>query len=288
MTAPPLWQTATFAICAGLVVALELLMVPSLALQLALLAPLVAILGLPHGGLDLPIAEALWPLRGLSGRLKFFLVYSGLVLAVIAFWLWVPGVALAAFLAYSVLHFSGDWSNEEAPLRWTGGIATIGAPALFHTREVEALFAYLAPAQAAALCVDVAAFAGGLALGAFILLILLRRQARNRAALEQAIIWSAGFLLPPLLFFVVYFCGLHSIRHLDAAIKHIPHARRALLVAATLSALTTLAAAVFMSMRGMTVLETGVPAQMQAIFIGLSALTVPHMLLAERFQHRRS
>ena len=51
---------------------------PDLATQLLLLAPLVAILGLPHGALDLPMAEMLWPLDGWRGKLTFVTLYLGL------------------------------------------------------------------------------------------------------------------------------------------------------------------------------------------------------------------
>ena len=56
------WQTALFALAAMGVMAVQALFDPSLQAQVLMLAPLVAILGLPHGALDLPIAEALWPL----------------------------------------------------------------------------------------------------------------------------------------------------------------------------------------------------------------------------------
>ena len=286
MTAPPLWQTVAFAVCASLAIILEVAVDPGLALQLGLLAPLVAVLGLPHGGLDLPIAEVLWPLRGWRGKLRFFAIYLGLVAGVIAVWAVLPGIALAGFLAYSALHFSGDWARAATPLRWTGGVATIGAPALLHTTEVSALFAHLAPTPAAGLSATIAAVAGGLALGVLMAILILKPRARGQAAVEQIILWITAFVLPPLLFFVVYFCSLHSLRHFDAAIRSVPSAGRALVMASGLSGLVTVAALIFVLAMDAVELSAGPQSPLQAIFIGLAALTVPHMLLVERFNHQ--
>ena len=169
-------------------------------------------------------------------------------------------------------------------MRWTGGLATIGAPALMHHADVTTLFEYLAPAHAAALAADGSAVAGCAALLVFIALTICRPAARKRAALEQAILWGAAFLLPPLVFFAVYFCGLHSVRHFDATIRCVPRAAQALATAVVLAAATTLTAAfIFMTRSGGGLsFEDGT---MQVVFIGLAALTVPHMLLVERF-HR--
>ena len=286
MTAAPVWQTVLFGLCAGVAVLFQAIMQPGIAAQLLLLAPLVAILGLPHGALDLPMAGVLWPLDGWRGKLRFVVIYLGLVAGVVGLWILAPGAALIAFLAYSALHFSDDWSRAAPPLRWTGGIATIGAPALMHHAEVTTLFGYLAPDHAAAIAADATAVAGALALLVFIATVLFRPAARHRAALEQGILWGIAALLPPLVYFAVYFCGLHSIRHFDATLRSVPHARRALITAAMLSVATILTAAmVFSGRNGAAVTPEG--GGMQVIFIGLAALTVPHMLLVERFHRHR-
>lgn len=283
MTAAPLWQTLVFGCCGGVAVAVHLSAQPGLLSQLVLLAPLVAILGLPHGALDLPIAEALWPLHGWRGKLRFVTLYLGLAAGVIMVWIWLPGIALAAFLAYSVLHFSDDWSKAAAPLRWTGGVATIGAPAALHPEEVVTLFAYLAPPGAAVFSATAAAMAGALGLSVFVVTCIFRPQARGTAAIEQALLWGTAALLPPLLFFTIYFCCLHSLRHFSATIRSIPRAGRALAISALLSGVVVLAAGSFLQIvanEGPDALARGLA---QTIFIGLAALTVPHMILVDRF-----
>jgi Brp/Blh family beta-carotene 15,15'-monooxygenase len=286
MTRAPVWQTAIFGFCDVVAVLVQVSLQPGIATQVLLLAPLVAVVGLPHGALDLPMAEMLWPLRGWRGKLRFMALYLVLVACVVGLWIVAPGAALIAFLAYSALHFSDDWSHAAFPLRWTGGVATIGAPALLHHAEVTTLFAYLAPVEAATIAADGAAIAGGLASAGLIATVILRRLWRERAVLEQAILWALAALLPPLVYFAVYFCGLHSIRHFDATLRSVPRARRALVTAALLSGTVTLAGAAVLYARsgGALTLEEG---GMQVIFIGLAALTVPHMLLVERFNWSR-
>ena len=163
------WQTFLFALAGFGIVVLHAVMQPALPAQVLILAPLVAVLGLPHGALDLPIAEALWPLTGWRRKLLFIALYLGLAGSVIALWLLLPGAALAIFLLYSALHFSGDWMRASPLLRWSGGAATIGAPALLHHGEVEAIFAVLAPQDAASVIADAAALVGALALAGGVL-----------------------------------------------------------------------------------------------------------------------
>jgi hypothetical protein len=74
--------------------------------QLWFMVPLVALLGLPHGCLDLAIAQRLRPLPDIRSILTFVLVYLALASVVLGIWWLAPGIALALFLGYSALHFS--------------------------------------------------------------------------------------------------------------------------------------------------------------------------------------
>lgn len=277
------WQTVLFAVAGLGMAVLYVTIRPDMTWQVLMLAPLVAVLGLPHGALDMPIADALWPLTGWRRKLLFTATYLGLSGAVIAVWMLAPGAALAIFLVYSALHFSGDWARAGSALRWSGGCATIGAPALLHHAEVAALFAVLAPQEAAAVVADAAALIGLLAFAGFVLSSLLAPSEGRTAASEQAILWVTAAALPPLMYFVVYFCALHSVRHFTATMRVIPDGRRAMAVAVALSVAVTLVA--------LLVLQFGAPVQaadttgqiIRIVFIGLAALTVPHMILIDRF-----
>jgi Brp/Blh family beta-carotene 15,15'-monooxygenase len=285
VTYPQIWQTWFFAFSVLVAVLMTFLMQPTLNTQLLLLVPTIAILGLPHGALDLPIAQALWPLHGWRGNMRFGLLYVGLTALVIGFWILLPGPALFAFLIYSAFHFSGDWDDATPLLRWTGGVATIGAPGLFWQAEVSDLFVLLAPAPAADLAAMALAYAGGTALACYIAILVSQPASRTRAAVEQAIIWFAAACLAPLVYFILYFCALHSLRHLTDALQSVENTRKALRAATVLSAVVVVVAALI----GFAVLQTAETfileqSIMQVVFIGLAGLTVPHMLLIDRFQ----
>ena len=152
------------------------------------------------------------------------------------------------------------------------------------TPTVEAIFAVLAQ-RGAALAADAATLAGGVGLAVLAVSLLTSQRARGPAVLEQAVLWATATVLPPLMYFAVYFCALHSIRHFTATIACRPErARRGLGVAVVLSVIVTLTGlvATLLGLAG-TLAET-TEQGIRVIFIGLAALTVPHMILVDRFR----
>lgn len=265
-------------------VAVQAGLAPNLWTQLMILAPTVALLGLPHGALDLPMAETIWPLRGARDRAVFFASYLALACVIGVLWWITPAVALTAFLAYSTWHFSGDWLDDGRLWSVAGGMSAVGAPAVFHMAEVAEIFAVLGPVSSAGGIAQGTALAGGVGAGfaAFALIAQPRRSARA-PLVELGAIWMGAALLLPLLYFVVYFCLLHSLRHLTGTLAVLPDRKTALRGAAAIMVVSLCGAAL-----GFVVLTGRAPGDvtgpiLQVVFIGLAALTVPHMLLVERF-----
>lgn len=261
---------------------------PAPAWQLALLTPLVAVLGIPHGALDHRLAAAFWPLDRPRAHLAFLAVYTALAAAVLGLWMLVPGAALALFLIYSGLHFADDWRGDLGPAaRTLAGLSVVAGPAVRHEAEVAAIFAHLAPMPAAG------QVAGALSLAGWVLLPLLAAVAvragwwRPRLALELATIALAGLVLSPLVYFVLYFCGVHSPRHFltaSGALGLRPGA--ALAAALPITALTLCGA----GLGALALLASGLSAQtvtLKAVFVGLAALTVPHMVIVDGMLHGR-
>ncbi len=286
MTLPAAWQTMFFISVSTGMSLIWVLYRPGMEAQALLLAPMVVVLGLPHGALDMSIAQRLWPLDTMRRTALFIGLYVGIAAAVGGIWLVLPSVALAAFLIYSAWHFSDDWADAPVMFRITGGIGAVTAPALFHQAEVATLFAYLAPASASRILAAGAWGLGLATLAVFVAVLLTQSARRGRSALEQAAIWALAAILPPLLYFVCYFCLLHSIRHFDTAMGKVGDRRRAIKTAIALSVLTLLGAA------GLTYVlvgaeQTGTSLIVKPVFIGLAALTVPHMLLIDRMREQR-
>ncbi len=280
------WPRAAFPLAALATSAITVAATPSLATQLALLVPLVAVLGVPHGALDIRMASRLWPLERTRARLAFGLGYLAVAAAVLGLWLLVPGVALVAFLLYSAAHFAGDWRGE-LPLvaRLAAGAAVVALPAWRFEGEVAGLFAGLGPAavaEAAAALLHVTAPWAAAVAGAGAI-----AQRRGGAGLELTALVALAIAAPPLIYFVVYFCGLHSPRHFVDTLAQLGLGRRHGVAAALPLTAATLAGA---GIAAALLLQRGVSAEavaLETVFIGLAALAVPHMLLVERFWTRR-
>ena len=281
------WQTWLFAAIAMFAIAMTKIFQPDLILQLVVLVPAVALLGLPHGALDLSIAQKLWPLIGWKGKVHFSLAYVSITILIIAFWMILPAPALFIFLIYSSYHFSSDWDDAGWFLQYIGGVTSIGAPALFWRDDVATIFAYLAPVSAANLAALSLSIAGAIGMLLFLVHLVLRPKIGIQAIIEQIIIWIAAACLSPLVYFVIYFCGLHSVRHFTDTLDGLGHRGHALRIAGLLSLVTILVgyiSFVFLQRFSTSLIEQSI---VQIVFIGVAALTVPHMLLVDRFQKQK-
>jgi Brp/Blh family beta-carotene 15,15'-monooxygenase len=250
-----------------------------------LLGAAVALVGLPHGGLDAWLAQRSGLARGPRGLALFHLLYLLVAGAVALLWLWQPAQTLAGFLLISAWHFAGDWPALPAPLRALAGIAVLGLPAWQWTEPVARIFGVLAGSGGLQLAHTLAALGPLFVLLLGLALWRLRRQ--PMAALELGVLTALAMFAPPLLFFAVYFCTLHSPRQLRLSLANVAPARRRRLLAlaaayAALAALMVLAAGFFAAGSADAgaqawLLQLDADQGLRLVFIGLDALTVPHM-----------
>jgi Brp/Blh family beta-carotene 15,15'-monooxygenase len=258
---------------------------PPLIWQIIALGPLVALLGLPHGALDHRVASALWPLITRRDHAVFIAGYIGLALAVVVLWIIAPGIALGAFLIYSALHFSDDWRADvglwqSLPL----GISVIALPALVFQSDVAVLFGFLIAEPTATLFAALLHKMAIAAIIASVLCLVVNLRAAPWVAVEYALLVATALLTPPLIYFVIYFCLLHSPRHflLTAGLlgltplQGLRAAWPILMATLAITALGAIVLAVFT--------PAFEPATVQIVFIGLAAVTVPHMLLTAVFR----
>ncbi len=268
---------------------------PPLALQLTILALAVVIFGLPHGALDLALVQGAsrgsW--TALLGAAILYLIASGLVVMV---WITAPVAALLGFLTIAVIHFGlGDTEDLHGPQRAMeivarGGFAGI-APLVFHPQTTRDLFALLVgPAATTRLDAALAVMttpATWLWIACLIIALAWRTIQRApgwiSAVLELLLTTAIFAVFHPLAAFLLYFCFIHSVRHIaDLGAARFPdsaaRARRWLL----LESLPFTAATVALGMVAWFVFAGSVTfdeAMMRMVFWGLSALTVPHMIL---------
>ena len=248
----------------------------------------VVIIGLPHGAFDGAIAADL----GYTGRplflMRFILLYVLITLSVVILWLVFPIISLILFLLISAIHFGlGDSHAERGWFRWVqiaahGGIVVFGI-SQFHKSDVDIIFVYLIGNDSSPVWVAIDIFSVTL-LAAFAIYAW-------QAVLDPR--WRYGFLelnflllvfvsLPPIIGFAVYFCCLHSLRHLyflwhsmQKAINHSGFYFQAITYTIISWVLGGIA---FWWCTDQMSSET---ALFRVVFIGLAALTVPHMLLVD-------
>jgi len=238
----------------------------------------VMLLGLPHGGLDPALARQCLQLRGPGPWAGFGVAYLGVAaLVAMAWWQW-PQPALAAFLAYSAWHFGSDTGARLGAAGALGhGIWVVFLPLALQPDATGHILALLAGSPPGML---LAAAGPACALAALMLLVGLWRNPAASAAdwRDPLLLLAAAWLLSPLAYFVAYFCFLHSPRHLVETSRRLGlgswAARLRALAPATIASWALAAAALPWLASGS--LQQGL---LQAVFIGLAALTVPHMLL---------
>ena len=240
---------------------------------------LIALFGLPHGALDPVVAHRHGLITNIASGIRFTLAYLLLAAAVVAVWIRFPLFALGAFLLISAVHFGRDWQRKTGFGGLGYGAAILGLPGLAHPVEVTRIFSLLlfdaAPAAALSLLQG---------LGILGLLLLCLDYGRlNRVLLaELLLLAAAAALLPPLWYFVLYFCALHSPRHLRDEFRRLSGQQR--FYAGLTMLVTTLAALLIAAASGVHLqpFYESVNVMLYPLgFIGLAALTVPHMCLLE-------
>jgi len=250
--------------------------------ELVVAAAMISLLGMPHGALDVVFARKHFGVADFKGWALFSLLYIGLAAAVVGLWFLAPTFFLCAFLVFSALHFGGDPAAGASTLtRILYGGAVIVLPALWHGPELQRLLGLVAGPASAALVAPVLSQMAAIWLAATALACVLLARTSRLAGLELAALAALAVTTPPLIAFTVYFCAMHSPRHILRTIASLPgvEVRNALALALwpTLAVLAALAVIGLLS--GDRSMEAWV---MQLVFVGLAALTLPHMVLLER------
>ncbi|RUO42041.1 hypothetical protein CWE22_07820 [Pseudidiomarina aestuarii] len=246
---------------------------------IALVAAVIA--GLPHGAFDIFIARrhGLWQTpKQLGWWVSQYLAVGGLT---IALWWLSPVVGLALFLLVSALHFGRDYFPRNA-LQATGtGTIILGLPMLFHPQDVEWVFQQLFLTEAGAN--GLVLLLSGLALlGLFQRLYSVGRNLRaNMKWIAWLLIFSSGaFIFHPLIYFALFFAFSHSPTHLRNQWRRLEaeHRKYAIWVLLGLTVAPVVAAILI----GTQLTFDWSQSALALVFIGLAALTMPHMILLER------
>lgn len=244
----------------------------------------VLLIGVPHGGLDGAVARRVgWP-PGLISWLAFHLAYVALAIVVVVLWSWFPLHSLSAFLIISALHFGAsditDTGFQWLPLLAHGGFVSIAIPSL-QAAAVEPVFAILVGESNASIIMSGITYLlipWILSVTGYVVYAFFNIQYR-KSLLSLMVLIGLASVLPPLISFAFYFCLWHSRGHLLRLWRSLDESDRSrnLREAATYTvAAWASLAVVFYLLR-----DTAETSLVQSTFIGLAALTLPHMLLVD-------
>lgn len=239
-------------------------------LQTLLIVPLL-LGGLIHGAVDLVRLSRLRFISLIPAAGIYFFVACLSLLCFVSY----PFIGLATILVISAAHFG--FSDTEQPPGWRRGVdiiargaVVITIPTWLHPQDVGLVFVAIAGDDASGL-VGIISQMGPLAVSVAALAMLVAVTSNQAKSIEWGVLILLFVLAPPILAFAVYFAFLHSARHLEKSRLMVSSVRdgRVYVVAASLGG------ALFCIMAGDALSIEGA----SALFPGLFALTIPHILL---------
>jgi beta-carotene 15,15'-dioxygenase len=249
--------------------------------ELWLIAVLIVLLGVPHGALDTLFARREYGVRTPLAWAGFIGAYLALAGAIVWLWTVAPTVFLIGFLAISLAHFSGDPApGTKLISRIVYGGAPLVLPTLRYANEVQHLFGLLVGPAPAALIVPWLAVVAVPWFGALTACVALEARSGEGTSFEIGAVGVLFMLVPPLIAFTLFFCGMHGARHILRTVTFSAVSDRRFLARAVL--LPVLATIMLGAAVWLTVAETSVEGKLlRLLFVGLASLTVPHMVLVE-------
>jgi Brp/Blh family beta-carotene 15,15'-monooxygenase len=235
----------------------------------------IVLLGVPHGSLDVLFALRAYQLNSLMAWVVFLTAYLLVAMGIIVLWMLLPVWFFIGFLIFSALHFSDDLNTPNAVLtKLSYGAAVICLPSIVHGTALVGLYAVFVDASVAQRIVTVSQWLCYPIL--FLMgLMLFNRQIAIREKLDAYAVLAIMTLLPPVLAFAVYFCLMHSARHLIRSHAFFGQLNARLFIMALV--LPTLAVIIMAcGVWFFTNTRTFESDLIRMVFIGLAALTFPH------------
>ena len=249
---------------------------------------LIVFIGLPHGALDAAISLSMISSnKRILQLIGILLSYLLLTISVILVWKQFPEFSLLIFLVISVIHFGmADYSASPTKLKWPhifahGGIVAIWLP-IINKQEVIQLFSVLTNGVTPLLWNSLTILFLFWLLSVVLHLFETLRSKYYFITFEFLSLFLLACFAPPLLTFAIYFCFIHSRKHFTfvwRALQPITTKKMMIISAIILSISSWFLGGSFYWYLNLSM--TANDAAIQTIFIGLAALTVPHMMLID-------
>ncbi len=256
---------------------------------------LIFFIGLPHGSFDGAVAS----LVGFSNRiqfLKFIFYYLTLFFFVIIFWLNFPIIALTIFIIMTIAHFGlCDWTNYNInnykfSVSFTHGMTIIFGIIFFNENQSFKIFEYLTNDKIYSIqqYFFIPYLLTFLSIIYFIYISFFEVKLR-KGIIEIVFLLLIFYLFDPLLSFALYFCFFHTYKHLKHLIGNIYSnlINKKFVIYSTFifTAISWVGGLgiVYYLVQNLSLYES----ILKVIFIGLAALTLPHMLLVDFVYRKR-
>jgi beta-carotene 15,15'-dioxygenase len=278
---PPTLRLWALLVITALLILVDVFWIDLDNMQVTMVAAIgIVLAGIPHGTLDVEIAASHFGQSGIVGKAKIVGAYVACAALMITLWVAAPEFALALFLVISIIHFGRDWRGHVDPfLAMMVGWALVTLPALAQPQEVAIIFEMLTGNEvgstiaALVACASVPAVLGSLV---FAYWSYTHNDAQSAVDVIACII--AAVFLPPLIAFAVFFCGLHSPRHMAEALRETGSmsSEKKLGIIVAVTALSLGLGVILFTSADPAPIDTGV---IRAAFVLISTLTVPHFIL---------
>jgi Brp/Blh family beta-carotene 15,15'-monooxygenase len=242
---------------------------------------LIVILGVPHGSLDILFARQTYQLVHISKWLKFLFLYTASSLLIIALWMLVPSLFFIVFLILSAIHFSDDINLPgNQILKFCYGFAIISLPGVMNGAELTKLYAMIIDEDISQKIVLISKYLGIFLLG-LLAALMMSQKIDSRTKFEVTAISTLFLTATPILAFTLYFCLMHSARHLIRSHFFLGDASHKEFIFSLI--IPTLAVIIMGVGIWYFKLTPSVERDLiQIIFVGLAALTVPHAWVLQK------
>ena len=240
--------------------------------------------GLAHGSLDLEIAVNRGLVKEFGHKILFFIVYLTIITVFFLLWIIFPDIIFLVFLLLSAIHFG--ISDKVSRIKYIGifeilirAKLVIVLPLKFYPEITSKIFIFLGLNNEV---LNIILFLNDyffylLILNIFIWLFLKNESKilKLNLLIEFILIGFCFIYFQPIISFLIYFCFLHSIRHLNEEKKYLKLSYKNLFkktLPFTLIPLITLT---------IYFLNVDIKNNINVYYtvVGLSSLTIPHVML---------
>ena len=247
---------------------------------------LIFIIGIPHGAFDVAVGTSIGIFNSYKTKLLFIFFYILLSIFVLISWYIFPAFTFITFLICSVFHFGLGDTKYKKTFNYlidgfiSGSIIIFGI-SLFHQNDVDKIYEILVNGNTS-LIWDVIYFCSFISIVMFFYLLLNSLKLFIKLFKKSIMLLILFFFLPPLVSFSIYFCFIHTFNHVKRVYPSLLEIfdRKVILKSFIFYTLITwtIGLVVFIAFfQSFTITET----LLRIIFIGLAALTFPHMFLVD-------